>query len=1243
MHAPGDRDRDAVGDHARRHHRPGWDRSGPGRGHPERRRHRAVPTRSTRRGVGGRLRHRADETVVGYISTLQRVRGDPPPHRRHRSTCAGVAVRCACCSSATATSGRTSRPPPPGKACSPMAAPIFTGRVPHDEIERYYRTIDMFVVPRTNDRVSQLVTPLKPYEAMAMEKAVIVSSVGALAGDRSRGGDRADVPTRTTRSRLPRRSTASWTIQTGGAGWARPRASGSPRTAPGPRTAGATSSSSSGSTSPDGASPGHIGAGGTALLPSPSHARPPALLPDDSIAYANNKPGLHTLYEVIGADAIARWHRMLGDDTRFLTGTDEHSINIAQARGRRGPADARVRRREGRAVQDGRGRPGDRARPVHPDDRPGPRPRRPGDGPPGPRQRRHLPRHVRGLVLPERGLPQRDRRRRDAARHDLPEPSRRAAPVADRAELVLPPVGLPGAPRAALRRAPRLRPARVPAQRDARLHPRWPRGLLDQPRADARRLGDPVPDRRERRDGAARGRDRGTPRRARSTSGTTRSSTTSPGAGFPDDPEAFAHWWPADLHIIGKDIARFHTIFWPAMLWSAGLEAPRQVWVHGWLLAAGGERMSKSRGNFLDPNDFVAAFGADGARYVVLREVPFDRDAEVSWDSFVRRYNADLANDFGNLVNRTVSMTNRYLDGERPAPRPAGDSPLGRRAGRRRSAAYRERLDGCLLHEALGRAVGVRRRRPTRRSTPSSRGSWPRRRRRATRRRRRGCATCWATSSRRAGWSGWRRHRSCPAPRRGCSPSSGTPTRTRPTATAARRSSTSWRGAPRGRGRPGRARRSRSSRGSTSRPRRRRGERRPAPRAYDARVRLVDSHCHLNADRFEVDADRVVGGARGSPASSGSSSRAGTSPRRSGRSRCVDRFRGWTPRSASTRTMRPRSTTPAGRGSSAWARDPRVVAIGETGLDYDRVFSPIADQLTQPAAQPGARARDRQAGDPPLPLGDGPARCPGRARRRAAGGRRRRRRLGGGVRRPAAGGHPLLLRAGSTTRGDVSTSGWRSASRASSSGAARRPRPRSPRLVAGRPVLVETDSPFLAPPGAPRSRNEPEWVRDHSRVARGRRGSTPDGARRRHSSRPTTGHSRAPGGRHDNVARSVTVSLASPGPAAVTWSSPPRGCLRGVEPEPSASASAPSATASAPATVRPPAHRRPRPRAPRERPRPTARRAASCRELTEDPGAAVGSLHRYPGRDRGDRRPDRLRVRQALPARTAEPPTGEPR
>ncbi|MBA3877476.1 MAG: hypothetical protein C0498_11200 [Anaerolinea sp.] len=170
------------------------------------------------------------------------------------------------------------------------------------------------------------------------------------------------------------------------------------------------------------------------------------------------------------------------------------------------------------------------------------------------------------------------------------------------------------------------------------------------------------------------------------------------GAGFPDDPDAFARWWPADLHVIGKDIARFHTIYWPAMLWSASLEAPRKVWIHGWLLAAGGERMSKSRGNFLDPHDAVTAFGADGVRYVTLREVAFDRDTEVSWDSFVRRYNADLANDFGNLVNRTVSMAGRYLGGERPAPTDGGSLRV---AWLHALPAYRGAIEGCLLHEAL--------------------------------------------------------------------------------------------------------------------------------------------------------------------------------------------------------------------------------------------------------------------------------------------------------------------------------------------------------------------------------------------------------------------------------------------------------------------------------------------------------------------------------------------------------------
>jgi methionyl-tRNA synthetase len=117
-------------------------------------------------------------------------------------------------------------------------------------------------------------------------------------------------------------------------------------------------------------------------------------------------------------------------------------------------------------------------------------------------------------------------------------------------------------------------------------------------------------------------------------------------------------------------------------------------------MAAGGDRMSKSRGNMFDPTDVVAALGADGARYVTLREVAFDRDTEVSWDSFVRRYNADLANDFGNLVNRTLTMAGRYLGSDRPAPRAAADAPLAA-AWAGKLATYAAKLDALLLHDAL--------------------------------------------------------------------------------------------------------------------------------------------------------------------------------------------------------------------------------------------------------------------------------------------------------------------------------------------------------------------------------------------------------------------------------------------------------------------------------------------------------------------------------------------------------------
>jgi methionyl-tRNA synthetase len=171
------------------------------------------------------------------------------------------------------------------------------------------------------------------------------------------------------------------------------------------------------------------------------------------------------------------------------------------------------------------------------------------------------------------------------------------------------------------------------------------------------------------------------------------------GAGFPDDQESFERWWPADVHVIGKNITRFHCLYWPAMLISAGLPLPKQVFAHGFMLDRG-ERMSKTRGNVIDPDEMAKQFSVDGVRYAVLREVPFDRDGDVSYDGFVRRYNADLANDFGNLLNRTLNMTGRYLDGERPAPQADLDSPLGR-LWAETWHRYGKRMESFLLHDAL--------------------------------------------------------------------------------------------------------------------------------------------------------------------------------------------------------------------------------------------------------------------------------------------------------------------------------------------------------------------------------------------------------------------------------------------------------------------------------------------------------------------------------------------------------------
>ncbi len=127
--------------------------------------------------------------------------------------------------------------------------------------------------------------------------------------------------------------------------------------------------------------------------------------------------------------------------------------------------------------------------------------------------------------------------------------------------------------------------------------------------------------------------------------------------------ELYEKYWPADLHLIGKDILRFHTIYWPIMLMALDVPLPKQVFGHPWLIQSDG-KMSKSRGNVIYADDLVELFGVDAVRYFVLHEMPFENDGVISWELMVERLNSDLANTLGNLVNRTISMSNKYFDGE---------------------------------------------------------------------------------------------------------------------------------------------------------------------------------------------------------------------------------------------------------------------------------------------------------------------------------------------------------------------------------------------------------------------------------------------------------------------------------------------------------------------------------------------------------------------------------------------------
>jgi methionyl-tRNA synthetase len=168
--------------------------------------------------------------------------------------------------------------------------------------------------------------------------------------------------------------------------------------------------------------------------------------------------------------------------------------------------------------------------------------------------------------------------------------------------------------------------------------------------------------------------------------------------GFPD--ASYRDYWPADFHVIGKDITRFHCIYWPAFLMSAGVELPAAVWAHGFVTMGGG-KMSKSEGVRIDLDDAIDRHGPDALRYFLLREIPWNGDGEFSWDRFDERYTAELADNFGNLANRSISMIERYRGGTVPAgARTPLDEELAAALVR-----YRAAMDAQLLHQGLAAAI----------------------------------------------------------------------------------------------------------------------------------------------------------------------------------------------------------------------------------------------------------------------------------------------------------------------------------------------------------------------------------------------------------------------------------------------------------------------------------------------------------------------------------------------------------
>lgn len=173
--------------------------------------------------------------------------------------------------------------------------------------------------------------------------------------------------------------------------------------------------------------------------------------------------------------------------------------------------------------------------------------------------------------------------------------------------------------------------------------------------------------------------------------------------GYPGATANFAEFWPADVHLIGKDILRFHAVYWPTFLMAAGLPLPRKVFAHGWWTVEG-QKMSKSLQNVVEPNMLIDRYGVDAVRYFLMREVPFGLDGDFSHSSMIHRINSDLANDLGNLLNRSTAMINKYFGGVVQGPEELTDTDLAYRA---KTESLQALLDACMEDLAFSKALQV--------------------------------------------------------------------------------------------------------------------------------------------------------------------------------------------------------------------------------------------------------------------------------------------------------------------------------------------------------------------------------------------------------------------------------------------------------------------------------------------------------------------------------------------------------